>query len=184
MVPSDGSFMVPSSWFLSTASFPWTGPGTKRGLVSDCGWCEHTLLRTRLPFHSPRQGPQALSTLCGLIPVPLSLWISRPGCAAADRLSLPRHPRVPGLSVSHICWSLLSPFYASSPGVITQVPPSAPPGTWESAYPPFSVSPTYAVQFSRSVMSDSLRPHGLQHARLPCPSATPRTCSDSCPMTW
>jgi len=30
-----------------------------------------------------------------------------------------------------------------------------------------------AVQFSHSVMSDSLRPHGLQHARLPCPSPTP-----------
>ena len=29
------------------------------------------------------------------------------------------------------------------------------------------------VQFSRSVVSDSLRPHGLQHARLPCPSPTP-----------
>ena len=29
------------------------------------------------------------------------------------------------------------------------------------------------VQFSCSVMSDSLRPHGLQHARLPCPSSTP-----------
>ena len=32
-----------------------------------------------------------------------------------------------------------------------------------------------SVQFSHSVMSDSLRPHGLQHARLPCPSPTPRT---------
>ena len=31
-----------------------------------------------------------------------------------------------------------------------------------------------SVQFSCSVMSDSLRPHGLQHARLPCPSPTPR----------
>ena len=30
-----------------------------------------------------------------------------------------------------------------------------------------------SVQFSRSVMSDSLRPHGLQHTRLPCPSPTP-----------
>ena len=37
------------------------------------------------------------------------------------------------------------------------------------------------VQFSRSVMSDSLRPHGLQHARLPCPSPTPRACSNLCP---
>ena len=40
-----------------------------------------------------------------------------------------------------------------------------------------------SVQFSRSVMSDSLWPHGLQHARLPCPSPTPRACSDSCPLS-
>ena len=31
-------------------------------------------------------------------------------------------------------------------------------------------------------MSDSLRPHGLQHARLPCLSPTPRACSNSCPL--
>ena len=35
-------------------------------------------------------------------------------------------------------------------------------------------------QFSRSVMSDSLRPHGLQNARLPCPSPTPGAYSNSC----
>ena len=39
-----------------------------------------------------------------------------------------------------------------------------------------------SVQFSRSVVSDSLRLHGLQHARLPCPSPTPRACSTSCPI--
>ena len=39
------------------------------------------------------------------------------------------------------------------------------------------------VQFSHSVVSNSLRPHGLQHARLPCPSSTPRTCSNSCPWS-
>ena len=38
-----------------------------------------------------------------------------------------------------------------------------------------------SVQFSRSVVSDSLRPHGLQHARLPCPSPTPRIYS--CPLS-
>ena len=38
-----------------------------------------------------------------------------------------------------------------------------------------------SVQFSLSVMSDSLRPHGLQHARLSCPSPTPRAYSNSCP---
>ena len=37
--------------------------------------------------------------------------------------------------------------------------------------------------FSRSVVSDSLWPHGLQHARLPCPSLSPRVCSNSCPLS-
>ena len=41
-----------------------------------------------------------------------------------------------------------------------------------------------SVQFSCSVMSDSLWPHGLQHARLPCPSPTPRAYSNSCPSCW
>ena len=39
-----------------------------------------------------------------------------------------------------------------------------------------------SVQFSCSVVSDSLRPHGLQHARPPCPSATPGVYSNSCPL--
>ena len=37
-------------------------------------------------------------------------------------------------------------------------------------------------QFSPSVVSDSLRPHELQHARPPCPSPTPRVSSHSCPL--
>ena len=41
-----------------------------------------------------------------------------------------------------------------------------------------------SFQFSCSVMSDSLQPHGLQHTRLPCPSPTPRACSNSCPSSW
>ena len=38
-----------------------------------------------------------------------------------------------------------------------------------------------SVWNSRSVMSNSLQPNGRQHARLPCPSPTPRACSNSCP---
>ena len=40
-------------------------------------------------------------------------------------------------------------------------------------------------QFSslQSVMSDSLQLHGLQHTRFPCPSPTPRACSNSCPLS-
>ena len=40
-----------------------------------------------------------------------------------------------------------------------------------------------SVQFSRSVVSDSLWPHGLQHARPPYPSPTPRVYSNSCPLS-
>ena len=40
------------------------------------------------------------------------------------------------------------------------------------------------VQFSCSVVSHSLWPHGLQHARPPCPSPTPETCSSSSPLSW
>ena len=41
-----------------------------------------------------------------------------------------------------------------------------------------------SVQFSRSVVSDYLRPHELQHARPPCPSPTPGVHSNSSPLSW
>ena len=44
----------------------------------------------------------------------------------------------------------------------------------------FSIS---SVKFSLSVMYNSLRPHGLQHTRLPCPSPTPGVYSNSCPLS-
>ena len=40
-----------------------------------------------------------------------------------------------------------------------------------------------SVQFSRSVVSNSLRPHESQHTRPPCPSPTPGVHSDSCPSS-
>ena len=39
-------------------------------------------------------------------------------------------------------------------------------------------------QFSHSVMSNSLQPHGMQNARLPCPSPTPGVYTNLCPLTW
>ena len=42
----------------------------------------------------------------------------------------------------------------------------------------------WVVLFSCSVMSSSLQPHGLQPARLPCPSLSPRPCSNTCPLSW
>ena len=41
-----------------------------------------------------------------------------------------------------------------------------------------------SVEFSRSVVSDCLQPHELQHTRLPCPSPTPRIYPNSCPSSW
>ena len=41
-----------------------------------------------------------------------------------------------------------------------------------------------SVQFSRPVVSDSLRPQGLQHASLPCPSPTPGACSNPSSCWW
>ena len=41
-----------------------------------------------------------------------------------------------------------------------------------------------SFQFSCSVVSDSLRPHGLQHARPPCPSPTPGVYPNSCALSW
>ena len=41
-----------------------------------------------------------------------------------------------------------------------------------------------SVQFSRSVLPDSLRLHESQHTRPPCPSQTPGVYSDSCPLSW
>jgi len=45
------------------------------------------------------------------------------------------------------------------------------------------MTPFSSVQFSHSVVSDSLWPHELQHARPPCPSPTPRVHSNSCPSS-
>ena len=42
----------------------------------------------------------------------------------------------------------------------------------------------WLLLFSCSVMSDSLQTHGLQHARIPCPSLSPGACSNSCPLSW
>jgi len=54
--------------------------------------------------------------------------------------------------------------------------------TWLSDFD-FHFSQLSSVQFSHSVVSDSLRPHRLQHTRLPCPSPTPGVYPNSCPLS-
>ena len=48
----------------------------------------------------------------------------------------------------------------------------------------YDFSSKSSVQFSCSVMSDSLRPHELQHTRPPCPSPTPRVHPNPWPLSW
>ena len=65
----------------------------------------------------------------------------------------------------------------------------SPPVPW--AYSPWHIFPTnlnlplynLLLLFSHSVMSGSFWLHGLQHARLPCPSLSPGVCSNSCPLS-
>ena len=62
---------------------------------------------------------------------------------------------------------------------------SCPKSLWHHGYKAVCLGKEYSsVQFSHSVVSDSLQPCGLQHARVPCLSPTPRTCSNSCPSSW
>ena len=42
----------------------------------------------------------------------------------------------------------------------------------------------FPLFFNHSVLSNFLLPHALQHTRLPCPSVSPRACSNSCPLSW
>ena len=47
----------------------------------------------------------------------------------------------------------------------------------------YKLCSSYSVQFSHSIVSDSLWPHESQHARPPCPSPTPGVHSNSCPLS-
>ena len=57
--------------------------------------------------------------------------------------------------------------------------PNIPP----SSFPPYILNKVISVQFSCSVMSNYLPPRVLQNTRLPCPSPTPRACSNLCPSS-
>ena len=88
-------------------------------------------------------------------------------------VALPSHPPPQG---SH-------PSSTPCPRPALSSPPSLLPSLDLSPKRPWLPCFTAAVQFSPSVVSDSLRPHGLQLARPPCPSLTPGACSNSCPSS-
>ena len=71
-------------------------------------------------------------------------------------------------------WRCFSRWDGIPVGGLSRLPSSV----WVGIIQPVSVN-----QFSYSVVSNSLQPHGLQHARLPCPSPTSGACSNSCPLS-
>ena len=111
----------------------------------------------------------------GRVPGRGSGWRPR-GITASER-----GPHCPWASRIH-CRSALYPHLPLSP-----TPSSGPQGRDGEgdlqAGHPLSRQPKFLLLFSRSVVSDSLQPHGLQHTRFPCPSPTPRICSNSCPSS-
>ena len=108
--------------------------------------------------------------LCCCCPVvhdslwPHGLQHTRPPCPSPSPKVCPSLCPLHQWCHSAISFSLLFSFY-----------PQSFPASGTSRSQMFS-----SAQFSRSVMSTSFQPHGLQHARLPCPSPTPGTCSNSC----
>ena len=82
--------------------------------------------------------------------------------------------------VSQLCPTLSDPIDCSLPGSSAHGIFQARVLEWDA----IAFSKSYlSVQFSRSVVSDSLRPHELQHARTPCPSPSPGVHSDSRPSS-
>ena len=88
-----------------------------------------------------------------------------------------RGPRAQGEALNHVAKAASGPLLPQAPGIRT--PPHFPLLPFQPPTPnPSNTSELWgsqhtSVQFSRSVMSNFLRPHGLQHAKLPCPSPTP-----------
>ena len=91
----------------------------------------------------------------------------RPHPGVLHALGCPR-PRLCGLSRTQLLCAVSCSLHCSTDPL---------PQTWSFSGTPVQFS---SVQFSHSVVSNSLRPHRLQHARLPCPSPTPGACSNSC----
>ena len=113
----------------------------------------------RFPWGTPlcHVGDRSLVT-CSKKPSPFWHRLFLP---TLSQESLP-HYSVPSIIACVLTWSYLVLCISA-----------APPPHWNTPF----------TQFSPSVVSNSLWPHGLQHTRPPCPSPTPRACSNSCPLS-
>ena len=97
---------------------------------------------------------------------PLSMGFSRQEYWSGFPCPPPGDLSDPGIQPPSLMYGLAGRFFTIS-------------AIWET----FLLIDPKCVQFSRSVMSNSLRPHESQHAKPPCPSPTPRIYSNSCPSS-
>ena len=114
------------------------------------------------------------------------LWKSHSKLLTNQSFQLFRQSSVQFSSVAQSCLTLCDPMNRSTPGppVHHQLPEFTQTHVHRVRQKSLSNLTTLSsVQFSRSIMSNSLWPHGLQHARPPCPSPTPGVYSNSYPLS-
>ena len=146
--------------------------------------------QTNIPFHSKLKSkrcytiwsscPQSLNSDLNLLWFSLTLKRLQPHPPTCNSINI-----LGMLSPSDLCFSSAWNTLFSNVCIIhfhRQMSPSHWHHPMKNLVPPSytHILPPTSVQVTCSVMSDSLQPHGLQHARLPCPSPTPRACSNSC----
>ena len=127
---------------------------------------------------------RSVAQLCPTLCNPMNR--SMPGLAV--------HHQLPEFTQTHVHWvsDAIQPSHSminhnkqySNQGTQIHNPYSQWNWNWSLPFKILHLFVTVSVQFSRSVVSDSLQPHGLQHVRLPCPSPTPGAYSNSCPSSW
>ena len=119
------------------------------------------------------------------------LQFNQIGFPLADHSAPPGPNSVPVLVLSLSCPQPSLFFFNAYPNYIRSLSSKGNAASWTSLTRVFqhelsSLNTSVIVsvsQSSRSVVSDSLWPHELQHTRLPCPSPTPGACSNSCPLS-
>ena len=119
---------------------------------------------------TPGWGQRSRGAYCyqsGHTPTPLVPETSHMGVTWPDPVMRPGLPEVLADSYLVAVKSLSPPFQGQPMGAAPQI----------------TRHQIRSDEISRSVMSDSLRPHESQHARPPCPSPTPGVLSDSCPSS-
>ena len=133
---------------------------------------------------------QSLSKLTDLCPGfwRSTMWQTTVWLWAAHQVSLPDNPSWDLLRNSRGPMDLVLSVHQHAPERLATLVPSLLGEKWRKAWYKYHTRLSLkngfsSVQFSRSVLSDSLRPHESQQARPPCPSPTPGVYSNSCPSS-